>query len=80
MQDKGQTTADKPGGRGRFETAQNLYDFVGEHMPRLSQSRTSLTTGEYWAVVHYVVLAHGSAVPRAGLDAGNAKTVLLSSR
>ena len=80
MREKGQTTADKPAGRGRFETAQDLYDFVGEHMPRLSQSKTSLNTAEYWAIVHYVALAHGSAVPAVGLDAGNAQTVLLSSK
>jgi hypothetical protein len=77
---KGQTTSDTPTGRGQFETAQDLYDFVGTHMPRLSQSKTHLSADEYWVILDYLLMAHGSEVPAAGLHPDNAKSVLLSSR
>ncbi len=61
--------------RGPFHTAQDLYDYVSERMPPPRGRTETLTREDYWAVVNYVLVAHGVTVPTAGVSASNAKTV-----
>lgn len=61
--------------RQPFRTAQDLFEFTSRYMP-LPQARIgSLKPEEYWAVVNFILTAHGSAVPPEGVTAANAKNV-----
>jgi mono/diheme cytochrome c family protein len=69
-----------PGEQSRvpFRTAQDLYDFVSKWMP-LPQARVgTLEPAEYWAVVNFILVAHGVAVPAGGVTPENAKSIQLS--
>jgi mono/diheme cytochrome c family protein len=61
--------------RDPFRTAQDLFTFVAAKMPRGKDRAGSLPQADYWAVVNYVLLAHGSKVPAEGVNAGNAAAV-----
>jgi len=64
--------------RQPFRTAQDLFDFVSQWMP-LPQARVgSLKPEEYWAVVNFILTAHGVAVPPEGITAANAKSVVIA--
>ncbi len=70
----------KPGVKGdreAFDTAQDVYDYVSYHMPRVSQSKQPLKDEEYWAIVSYMLLAHGSDVPEGGANPSNAKSIVV---
>lgn len=61
--------------RGAFVTAQDVYDYLSTRMPLPKSSAGTLRPEEYWAIVNYLLIAHGVAVPSAGLTEANAKTV-----
>lgn len=63
--------------RDPFRTADDLYRFVSKHMPLPPDKAGSLPPDEYWAIVNFMVLAHGVAVPAGGVSAGNASSVRL---
>ena len=63
--------------RGPFRTAQDVYDYVSSRMPLPKSQAGTLTPEEYWAIVNYMLLAHGVAVPAGGVTESNAKTVAL---
>jgi mono/diheme cytochrome c family protein len=61
--------------RQPFKTAADLEEFVSHWMP-LPQSRVgSLKPEEYWAVVNFILVAHGSPVPPEGVTPANAANV-----
>jgi mono/diheme cytochrome c family protein len=63
--------------RQPFRTADDLFEYVSHWMP-LPQARVgSLTPDEYWAVVNFMLVAHGVPVPPEGVNASNAKNVPL---
>jgi len=70
--------ASRPAGapsRPAFRNAQDLYEYLSQRMP-LPQSRAgSLKPEEYWAVVNFMLVAHGTPVPEGGVTAENAKSV-----
>jgi hypothetical protein len=61
--------------RGAFATAQDLYDYVSTYMPMPTSSAGTLKPEEYWAIVNFMLIAHGVAVPPEGVSQANAKTV-----
>lgn len=63
--------------RGAFETAADLYGYVSREMPLPRSKAGSLKPDEYWAIVNYMLVAHGVALPGGGVNEGNAKSVPL---
>jgi mono/diheme cytochrome c family protein len=63
--------------RGAFLTAQDVYDYVSTRMPLPKNSAGTLKPEEYWAIVNYMLIAHGVAVPSAGVTEANAKTIVI---
>jgi len=61
--------------RGAFKTAADLFKYVSREMPLPKSKAGSLSEGEYWAVVNFILVGHGSAVPAGGVTAANAATV-----
>jgi mono/diheme cytochrome c family protein len=61
--------------RKPFHTAQDLFEYVSRWMPLPKARMGTLSDEEYWAVVHFMLVAHGSAVPPEGVTPENAKTI-----
>lgn len=61
--------------RGAFRTAADLYNYVSREMPLPKTKAGSLTQQEYWAVVNFLLVGHGSAVPAGGVNEANAASV-----
>jgi mono/diheme cytochrome c family protein len=61
--------------RGPFRTAQDVYDYVSTRMPLPKTAAGTLKPDEYWAIVNYILIAHGVAVPADGVTAANAKAI-----
>lgn len=79
---KGQGSFGTPGTMGsgtlsKFANAKELYDYVHVQMPLPKASAGSLKEGQYWAIVNFMVAAHGKDLPAGGLNAGNAASVSL---
>lgn len=68
--------------RVEFVTARDVYDYLRQHMSlvkRPSLMTHDLSESDTWAVVNFVLIAHGSDVPEAGISAANADHVLIRS-
>jgi mono/diheme cytochrome c family protein len=68
-----------PGGmpqRQPFKTAQDLYEYTHLKMP--AKRAGTLSTEEYWAVVNFMLVAHGVKVPEKGIDSENARQVVIN--
>ena len=68
-----------PGGmpsRPHFKTAQDLYEYTRLKMP--AKQAGSLSTEDYWAVINFMLVAHGVKVPEKGVDSENARQVLIN--
>ena len=63
--------------RAAFHDAQDVYDYVSSRMPLPRSRAGTLKPEEYWAIVNYLLIAHGTLVPADGLSAANAKRVPL---
>lgn len=61
--------------RGAFVTAKDLYDYTSTEMPLPQSKKGSLKPEEYWAVVNYILVAHGAQVPEGGVNEQNAANV-----
>jgi mono/diheme cytochrome c family protein len=59
--------------RSPFKTAQDLFDYLSRHTP--DDSLRSLTHADLWAVVTFMLIAHGSQVPEGGVTAANASSI-----
>jgi mono/diheme cytochrome c family protein len=68
-----------PGGmpsRPQFKTAQDVYEFIRAKMP--SKQAGTLSSDEYWSVLNYMLVAHGTQVPEKGIDSDNARQVIIN--
>ncbi len=61
--------------RGAFVTAQDVYDYVSTRMPLPKSSTGTLKPEEYWAIVNYMLISHGVAVPAEGVSEANATSI-----
>jgi cytochrome c len=61
--------------RGPFHTAQDLFDYLSKHKP--DQSLQTLTPPDVWALVTFVLIAHGREVPAGGVTPENAAHISL---
>ena len=61
--------------RDPFRTAQDLYNYVSTHMPLPKERIGSLKPEEYWAIIDFVLTAHGTEVPPGGVTPSNAAGV-----
>ena len=62
--------------REPFNTAQDVYNYISKRMPM--KAAGSLRPDEYWAILNFMLVAHGAAVPDGGINASNAATVKVS--
>ena len=65
--------------RDPFRTAQDLFGYVSKKMPMPAKNAGSLSVEQYWAIIDFMVLAHGVQVPPEGINAGNASSVRLQA-
>ena len=81
-QQQAQDSSRPPGAPSRdpFRTAQDLYGYVSTKMPLPKSRAGSLKPEEYWAIVNFMLIAHGSAVPEGGITASNAASVQISPK
>jgi mono/diheme cytochrome c family protein len=63
--------------RDPFRTAADVYGYVSKNMPLPAQKAGSLSPEQYWAIINFVLVAHGVRVPPEGVTAGNASSVKL---
>jgi mono/diheme cytochrome c family protein len=63
--------------RGSFKTAADVHRYVSQQMPLPKSKAGSLSPEDYWAVVNFILLGHGVAVPAGGVNAANAASVPL---
>jgi mono/diheme cytochrome c family protein len=63
--------------RDPFRTAQDLYGYVSKKMPQPEKQAGSLSVEQYWAIVDFMLRAHGVQVPPEGVTPGNASSVKL---
>ncbi|MGC4087745.1 MAG: cytochrome c [Polyangiaceae bacterium] len=63
--------------RDPFRTAQDLYGYVSTRMPLPAEKAGTLSPEQYWAVIHFMLLAHGVQVPPEGVNRNNASSVKL---
>ncbi len=64
--------------REPFNTAKDLYSYVSQRMPMKSPG--SLKPDEYWAILNFMLVAHGIPVPEGGVNGTNAGTVSIVSQ
>jgi mono/diheme cytochrome c family protein len=64
--------------REPFNTAKDLYSYVSQRMPM--KSAGSLRPDDYWAILNFMLVAHGTSVPAGGINASNAGTVSIVSQ
>ena len=64
--------------RDAFRTALDLFNFASTQMPKSRPG--SLASGDYWAVVAFLVAAQGASLPAGGLGPSNAAALALPRR
>jgi mono/diheme cytochrome c family protein len=77
-----QDSSRPPGAPSRdpFRTAKDLFDYTSTKMPLPKSRAGSLKPEEYWAIVNFMLMAHGSAVPDGGVNESNAASVQLTPK
>jgi mono/diheme cytochrome c family protein len=63
--------------RDPFRTADDLYRYVSKNMPLPAQKAGSLSSEQYWALVNFMLLAQGVALPAEGVTPRNASSLKL---
>lgn len=63
--------------RIEFVTARDLHDYIAGHMPKVRRpdGSTDLSDNDVWAVVNFMLIAHGSEVPAGEISPENASDV-----
>lgn len=81
-QQQAQDSSRPPGAPSRdpFVTAQDLYEYISTKMPLPKSRAGKLKPEEYWAITSFMLIAHGSAVPAGGVNAGNAASVQIAPK
>ena len=64
-------------GRPEFVSAASLEAYLVFHMPKIK--RQPLTEEDYWALVQFMLIAHGSEVPQEGISADNGARVVINA-
>jgi mono/diheme cytochrome c family protein len=63
--------------RDPFRTAEDLYRYVSKNMPQPAHKAGSLSPEHYWAIIHFMLIAHGVPVPAEGVTPANASSLKL---
>jgi mono/diheme cytochrome c family protein len=63
--------------RDPFRSAQDLYRYVSTSMPLPADKAGSLSPQQYWAIIDFMLQAHGAQVPPEGVTQTNANSVKL---
>ena len=63
--------------RDPFRTAMDVFTFVSNNMPPSKEKRETISAQDYWAIVNFMLLAHGVTVPPGGVNESNASSVKL---
>jgi mono/diheme cytochrome c family protein len=63
--------------RDPFRTADDVYRYVSKNMPLPAQKAGSLSPEQYWAIIDFVLRAHGVQVPPEGVTPNNASSLKL---
>lgn len=63
--------------RDPFRTAQDVYNYVSKEMPLPEKKAGSLKPEEYWAIINFMLLAHGVQLPAEGVTPANAASLKL---
>jgi mono/diheme cytochrome c family protein len=61
--------------RDPFRTAQDVFGYISVHMPMGRSRAGQLRPDQYWAVLTYMLTAHGAKVPDSGINQGNASSI-----
>jgi hypothetical protein len=86
MQRQNQNRVPGVASRSEFVTALDLYNYLRQHengmapaaAPRLGEAAAPpLTEEQCWALVNFILIAHGSNVPAEEISAANARDVLI---
>jgi cytochrome c len=62
--------------RPELASALDLHGYLVDHMPHVAQG-PRLSDDDYWAIVNFMLLAHGASVPDEGVASANAASVRL---
>ncbi len=65
------------GSLDKYATAKDLFEYVHTKMPLPKAQAGSLSEPDYWAIVSFLVAAHGRDLPPGGLSKDNAASVSL---
>ena len=63
--------------RDPFKTAEDVFRYVSKNMPRPAEKAGTLRPEEYWAILNFMLVAHGAEVPPGGITEQNASSVKL---
>ena len=63
--------------RDPFRSAKDVHKYVSQHMPPSEEARKALSPEDYWAIVSFVLSAHGVTLPPEGVNEQNAGAVKL---
>jgi hypothetical protein len=63
--------------RDPFRTAADLHAYVSRSMPPDEEARAALTADDYWALINFLLLSRGAAVPSEGVTDRTAAAVKL---
>lgn len=63
--------------RDPFRTALDLHNYVSKHMPLPKERAGSLSPEDYWAILNFMLIAHGVQLPPEGVTESNASAVKL---
>lgn len=68
--------------RIEFVTAQNLFDYLKLHVTQVKKpaGAPELSEPDFWAIVNFVLIAHGSEVPPGEITPDNAANVLIRAQ
>ena len=67
------------GGRPELASALDLHRYLVGHMPQVAQGQR-LSSDDYWAIVNFMLLAHGADVPDEGIVSANAASVKIATQ
>jgi mono/diheme cytochrome c family protein len=78
MQHQAQLRVPGTASRQKFIAASDIDAYLRQHMAeQKTPTSESLRDEDYWAVITFVLIANGSAVPEGGISATNASSVLI---
>jgi mono/diheme cytochrome c family protein len=61
--------------RPPFRTASDVYGYISAEMPLPKDAVGSLAEQEYWAILSFMLAAHGVELPDNGVNANNAASI-----